>query len=50
MHMSDQRVIKIRQLKVNYLTIFKFLDNNLSLVFSLELVRILAESDGRQVL
>ena len=48
MHMSDQRVIKIRQLKVNYLTIFKFLDNNLSLVFFLELVRILAESDGRQ--
>ena len=48
MHMSDQRVMKIRELKVNCLTIFNFLDNNLSFVLFLELVFILVKSDGRQ--
>ena len=50
MHMSDQRVIKIRELKVNCLAIFNFLDNNLSFALFLELVFILVKSDGRQEL
>ena len=48
--MSDQGVMKIRQLKVNCLTIFNFLDNTLSLVFLLELVLILVKSDVREEL
>ena len=47
--MSDQRVMKIRELKVNCLAIFNFLDNNLSFVLFLELVFILVKSDGRQL-
>ena len=46
MHMSDQRVMTMRQLKVNCLGIFNFLDDNLSLVLFLELVFILVKSDG----
>ena len=48
MHVSDQRVMKIRELKVNYLAIFNILDNNLSFVLFLEPVFILVKSDGRQ--
>ena len=48
MHVSDQRVMKIRELKVNCLAIFNILDNNLSFVLFLELVFILVKSDGRQ--
>ena len=48
MHMSDQRMMKIRELEVNCLAIFNFLDNNLSFVLFLELVFILVKSDGRQ--
>ena len=47
--MSDQRVMKIRELKVNCLAIFNFLDNNLSFVLFLEFVFILVKSDGRQL-
>ena len=36
MHMPDQRVMKILQLKINCLAILKFLDNNLSPVLFLE--------------
>ena len=46
MHMSDQRVMKMLQLKVNCLEISNFLDHNLSLVLFLELVLILVKSDG----
>ena len=48
MHMSNQRVTRSRELKVNCLAIFDFLDNNLGLVLLLELVLILVKSDGRQ--
>ena len=48
--MSDKRVMKIRQLKVNCFAIFNFLDNNLSLALFLELVLIFVKSDGRQKL
>ena len=33
--MSDERVMKIRELKVNSLAIFNFLDNSLSFVLFL---------------
>ena len=46
MHMSDQRVMKMRQLKINCLEIFNFLDDNLSLVLFLEPALILVKSDG----
>ena len=48
MHMSNQRVTRIRELKLNCLAIFDFLDNNMGLVLLLELVLILVKSDGRQ--
>ena len=50
MPMCDKRVMKIRELKVNCLAIFNFLDNNLSFVLFLQLVFILVKSDGRQEL
>ena len=43
-------IMKIQELKLNCLTIFYFLDNNLRSVLFLELVFILAKSDGRQEL
>ena len=48
--MSDQRVMKIRQLKINCCAIFNFSDKNLSPVLFLELVIILVKPDGRQEL
>ena len=46
--MSDQRVMKIWELKINCLAIFNYLDNNLSFVLFLELVFILVKSGDRQ--
>ena len=48
MHMSDQRVMKIRELKGNCLAIFNFLRKQSSFVLFLELAFILVKSDGRQ--
>ena len=48
--MSNQRVTKIRELKVSCLAILNFLDGNLSFVLFLELVLILVKSDGIQEL
>ena len=42
--------MKIQELKLNCLTIFYFLDNNLRSVLFLEIAFILAKSDGRQEL
>ena len=41
---------RILKLKVNCLSIFNFLDNNLSFVLFLELVFIFVKSDSRQEL
>ena len=41
--MSDQRVMKIRQLKVNCLAIFNFLNNNQSIMLFFELALILVK-------
>ena len=48
--MPDQRVMKTLQLKVNFLPILNFLDNNLSPVLFLQPVLIFVKSDDTQEL